>query len=131
MKKTVFLAIAMLISGTALAATDHYVLRDGGTVQHLKITKLGDDTRVSIDVDSEEAKDKNRHACSADMSDDAKVVSATELSVKKQIEGEARYCTIKIQLSPNGAKLEPSEECSYFSGSCSFSSNGKELIKVQ
>ncbi len=43
----------MLVSGGAFAAADHYVLRDGNHVQHLKITKTNDDITVSADVDFE------------------------------------------------------------------------------
>lgn len=133
MKKTLFLAAAMLVSGTALAATDHYVLRDGNHVQHMKINTVGKDTTVSVDVDFEpNSAEPGKHACSADISAEAKVVNANELTLKKQVDGEARHCVLKVQLTPNGAKIEQSEDCSYFAaGICHFASDGKELVKVK
>lgn len=133
MKKTLFLAAAMLISGAASAATDHYVLRDGAHVQHLKITKVGDDTTVTADVDFEpSAGEEGKRACSADISGEAKAINDKELVLKKQIEGEKRFCTLTIKLSGDGAKIEQSEDCNYFAaGICHFGSEGKELIKVK
>lgn len=133
MKKTLFLAAAMLISGAASAATDHYVLRDGAHVQHLKITKVGDDITVTADVDFEpSAGEEGKRACSADISGEAKAINDKELVLKKQIEGEKRFCTLNIKLSGDGAKIEQSEDCNYFAaGLCHFSSDGKELIKVK
>ena len=52
MNKSLF-CFAILMSGSVLAATDHYVLRDGKHIQHLKITQLGEDITVSSDVDFE------------------------------------------------------------------------------
>ncbi|QPK63390.1 hypothetical protein IVG45_21750 [Methylomonas sp. LL1] len=133
MKRALFMAVAMLISGAALAATDHYVLRDGNHVRHLKVTKVANDITVSADVDFEPtADDKGKHACSADVSGEAKAVSENELVVKKQIPGEARYCSLKVQLTPEGAKIEQSEECNYFAaGACHFNSDGKVLTKIK
>jgi len=133
MKKKLFLALAMLVSSSAFAATDHYILRDGNHVQHLKVTTFGKDITVSADVDFEpNASESGRHSCSAQVSGEAKQVSENELVMKKHIEGEARICSLKVHLTPNGAKLEQSEECSYFAaGICHFSSDGKELIKIQ
>lgn len=133
MKKSVFLAVAMLLSGTAFASTDHYVLRDGNHVHHLKITRTGDDITVATDVDFEaNAGEQTNKACSAEISGEAKSTGANELTMRTQIEGEARYCTLKIQLSPNGAKIEQTEACGYFAaGICHFDTDGKELIKVQ
>lgn len=133
MKKTLFLAVAMLVSGTVSAATDHYLLRDGNHVQHLKITTLGKEITASVDVDFEPNPDEaGKHACSATVADQAKSVGENELVLKKHIEHEARSCSVKIHLTPNGAKLEQSEECGYFAaGICSFSSNGKELVKIK
>lgn len=133
MKKTLFLAIAMLASGSAVAGTDHYLLRDGNHVQHLKITTLGKDIKATVDVDFEPNVDEvGRHACSATVSDEAKSVGENELVLKKHIEGEARSCQVKIHLTPNGAKLEQSEECNYFAaGICRLSSDGKELLKIK
>lgn len=133
MKKALFMAITLLVSGTALAATDHYVLRDGSHVRHLKVTKVADEITVTADVDYEPTADeKGKQACSADISGEAKAASATELQVKKQIPGEAHYCSLKVQLSNDGAKIEQSEECNYFAaGNCHFNTDGKELIKVK
>jgi hypothetical protein len=133
MKKLLFLSLAMLLSDVAWAATDHYILRDGDHVHHLKITTVGKNVTVSADVDFEPTvADKSIHACSAEVTGDAKTVNQNELVMKKQIEGEARYCTLNIQLSPDGAKIEQSEDCSYFAaGNCHFGSDGKELVKVK
>ena len=133
MKKTLFLAATLLLSGNVMAATDHYILRDGNHVQHLKITKLGDDITVSTDVDFEpNADEKDKHACSADLSGKAKAISDTELLVKKHAESEARYCELKVLLSPTGAKIEQSDNCEDFvAGICHFSTNGKELLKIK
>ncbi len=132
MKKALFLA-AMLVSGAALAGTDHYVLRDGNHVQHMKISTVGKDTTVSVDVDFEpNSSEPGKNACSNDIAGHAKFVNDNELTVKKQIDGEARYCTLKIQLSANGAKIEQSEDCSYFAaGICHFATDGKELVKIK
>lgn len=133
MKKTLFLAVAMLVSGTALAATDHYVLRDGSHVSHMKISTVGKDTNVSVDVDFEpNSAEPGKHACSADIAGEAKVINDNELSLRKQVEGEARHCTLKINLTATGAKIEQSEDCSYFAaGICHFASDGKELIRIK
>lgn len=133
MKKNLFLALAMLMSSSVFAATDHYILRDGNHVHHLKITTLGKDITVSTDVDFEpNASETGRHACSAQVSGEAKSVAENELVMKKHIEGEARICSIKVHLTPNGAKLDQSDECSYFAaGICHFTSDGKELLKIQ
>lgn len=127
------LAAAMLFSSGAFAVTDHYILRDGSHVQHLKITTIGDEVKVSADVDFEpNATEEGKHACSADIAAEAKRVSDSELVVKKQLEGEAKFCSLKIQLTPTGAIVEQSEDCSYFAaGICRFSSDGKELVKVK
>lgn len=133
MKKILFLAVVMLMSGAASAATDHYVLRDGNHVQHLKITNLGGEFTVSADVDFEpSAEEQGKKACSAQVSGEAKLVSETELQMKAQVSGEKRFCTLKVLLSPNGVKVEQSEDCiSFAAGICHFSSEGKELIKVK
>ncbi len=133
MKKTLFLAIALLASGTASAATDHYLLRDGNHVQHLKITTLGKEITAEVDADFEPNPDEaGKHPCSAEVAGEAKSVGENELVLKKHIEGEARSCSVKIHLTPNGAKLEQSEECGYFAaGICRFSSDGKELVKIK
>lgn len=133
MKKIMLLAAAMLFSSSTFAATEHYLLRDGGHVQHLKITTIGDETTVSSDVDFEpNDSEKGSHACSADISAKAKHVSDTELTLKKQLDGEARFCSLKIQLTPTGATIEQSADCSYFAaGICRFSSEGRELVKVK
>lgn len=133
MKKTLFLTATLLMSGTALAATDHYVLRDGSHVSHLKINSVGGETTVSVDVDFEpNTAEPGKHACSADISGDAKVVGDNELTMKKQIPNEARYCTLQVHLTPNGAKIEQSEDCTYFAaGICHFATDGKELLKVK
>jgi hypothetical protein len=129
MKKKLILTIALLISGNVFAATDHYLLRDGNYVRHLKITNINDEYTVSTDVDFEST---GSDRCSAVISGDAKSTGKNELVMKKHSESEASYCELKIQLSPNGAKVEQSKDCDNFNvGKCRFSSDGKELIKIK
>ena len=133
MKKTLFLTAALLVSGGAFAATDHYLLRDGNHVQHLKITTVNDETTVSADVDFEpNANEAGSKACAGEVSGEAKTVAANELVMKKHSPGEATYCELKIHLSPTGAKVEQSKDCDNFAaGICRFSSDDKELIKIK
>lgn len=133
MKKSLFLTIALLSTGTVNAATDHYVLRDGDYVRHLKVTKLNDDYTASVDVDFDStAKEAGNAGCSETISGKAKSTGENELVLKKHSESEASFCELKIQLSPNGAKIEESKDCDNFAvGKCHFSSEGKELIKVK
>lgn len=131
MKKSLFLTIALLTSGNAFAATDHYVLRDGDYVRHLKVTKIiNDDYIVSADVDFESAADSSH--CSESISGKAKSTGENELVLKKHSGSEASFCELKIKLNPNGAKVEESKDCSTFTvGKCHFSSGDKELVKVK
>jgi len=133
MKKTLFLTIAMLISGGAFAGTEHYVLRDGNHVQHLKVTDKNGEVTVSADVDFEaNANEKDRPACSASLTDEAKRVDKDNLIVKKHSEVDASFCELKINLTDTGAKIEQSKDCDNFAvGICHFSSDGKELVKVK
>jgi len=131
MKKTLFVA-AMLISGSALATTDHYVLHSENHVHHLKITQLNDEITVSSDVDFEPTAKEPGSACSAEITGKAKSVGENELVLKKHSESEATYCELKILLSPTGAKIEQSKDCDNFAaGICHFSSDGKELVKFK
>ena len=132
MKKSLF-CFALLISGSVLASTDHYVLRDGKHVHHLKITQVGEEVTISSDVDFEpNADEKGSKACSADIADEAKKTGENTFRLKKQSEGEASYCVLDIQLSATGAKIEQSEDCNNFvTGICHFSSDGKELLKIK
>jgi hypothetical protein len=131
MKKSLFLAITMLISGNVFAATDHYVLREGDTIRHLKVTKIpNDDYVVSADVDFDSAAEKAH--CSETITGKAKSTGENELVLKKHSESEASFCELKIKLSPNGAKIEESKDCDNFTVKrCHFSSGDKELIKAQ
>ncbi|MDD5463315.1 MAG: hypothetical protein PHG00_17115 [Methylococcales bacterium] len=133
MKRKLVLTIAMLVSGNIFAATDHYVLRDGGYVRHLKVTSTNDEFHVSADVDFESTTNNGNSArCSSQISGDAKSVGKDELVMKKHSESEASYCELKIQLSPNGAKIDQSKACDNFVVSnCRFSSDGKELIRIK
>ena len=133
MKKNLFVAVLMLVSGSALAVTDHYVLRDGNHVQHLKITKSNDEITVSADVDFEpNANEAGGKSCSGEVSGEAKSVDPNELVMKKHSEGEATYCELKVHLTPNGAKVEQSKDCDNFAtGICHFSTDGKELVKIK
>jgi hypothetical protein len=132
MKKSLFLIISLLNSGNVFAATDHYVLRDGNHVRHLKVTQINDEFTVSADVDFEPTANETGSACSVDISGKAKSVGKDELVMKKHSESEASFCELKIQLSPSGAKIEQSPDCGNFTvDQCNFSSNGKELVKVK
>ncbi|MDD1630421.1 MAG: hypothetical protein LUQ48_08440 [Methylococcaceae bacterium] len=125
MKKSLFLTVAMLVSGGAFAAADHYVLRDGNHVQHLKITKINDDITVSADVDFEpNANEAGKLPCTGEVSGEAKSVAANELVMKERSETEAAVCELKIHLTPNGAKVEQSKDCDNFSP-------GKEMVKIK
>ncbi|CAA9890067.1 conserved exported hypothetical protein [Candidatus Methylobacter favarea] len=133
MKNFFFLAIALLISSSLFAATDHYTLRDDNHVRHLKITTLNDEIMVSADVDFESPANKaGPDHCSAEISGKAKSAGENELVMKKHSETDASFCELKIQLSPNGAKIEEGGDCNNFAvGKCRFSSGGKELIRIQ
>lgn len=133
MKKLSFLTLALLFSGSVFAGAEHYLLRDGNHVYHLKVSKLANDTFVYADVDFEpSASEAGKKACSADISGEAKQVSENELVLKKHQDWDKSICTIQVHLTPNGAKVDQSEECKYFaSGLCHFSSDGKELLKIK
>lgn len=132
MKKTLFITIAMLISGSAFASTEHYVLRDGNHVQHLKITERNKEFTVTADVDFEPNSNEKGNACSATLSGEAKSTAEGKLVVKKHAESEASYCELNIQVSETGAKIEQSKDCDNFAvGICHFSSDDKELLKVK
>lgn len=133
MKKTLLLAASMLVSGGAFAATDHYVLRDGNHVQHLKITKINDEITVNADVNFEpNANEAGGKPCSGEVSGEAKSVAANELVMKERSESEAAVCELKIHLTPNGAKVEQSKDCDNFSpGICRFATDGKEMVKIK
>lgn len=132
MKKISFLLGAALFSLNAQASTEHYLLRDGSHVQHLKINQAEDDVTVTVDVDFEpNANEGGAHACSAEISGEASLVAENELLMKRHLDGEARYCSLNIKLTPQGATIEQSEDCDYFAtGICRFSTEGKVLSKV-
>lgn len=123
----------MLVSGSVFAATEHYILREGNHVHHLKVTKLGDEIKVTADVDFEpNADEKNAKACSAEINDDAKSIGENKIQVKKHSEGEATFCTLDIELTANGAKVEQSKDCDNFvTGICHFTTEGKEMLRVK
>ena len=123
----------LLISTSTMATTEHYVLRNENHVHHLRITKINNEVTVSADVNFEpNASETSAKACSGEISGEAKSVSATELVFKKHSEVEAGFCELKIQLGPNGAKIEQSKNCDNFApGICHFASDGKELLKVK
>jgi hypothetical protein len=134
MKKSLFLAtLALLVSGGAFATTDHYLLRDGKHIHHLKITQLNDETTVSADVDFEpNANEAGSHECSADISGIAKKAGENEWVLKKHSESEASYCELKIHLTATGATVEQSKDCDNFAtGICHFASDGKEMLKFK
>ncbi len=132
MRKSLF-CFAMLISGSVFAATDHYILREGNHVHHLKVTQLGEEITVSSDVDFEpNANEKDTKPCSADISGEAKSTDKNKITLKKRSEEAATHCVLDITLSPTGAKVDQSGDCKDFvTGICHFTSEGKELIKVK
>ncbi len=132
MKKTLFCCV-LLMSGSVVAATDHYILRNGNHVQHLKISQFGPELDVTMDIDFEPNPDeKDAKACSAEIDGDAKKASENKIILKKRSEGEANYCTLDITLSANGAKVEQSKDCDNFvTGICRFTSDGKEMLKIK
>ena len=133
MKKSLFLSAALLFSGVAFAATDHYVLRDGNLVQHLKITKINDRITVYAEVNFEpNTNETDKKPCTGEVSGEAKSVGANELVMKKHSEGKAAFCELKVHLTPDGAKVEQSKDCDNFAaGVCRFSTDGKELVKIK
>jgi hypothetical protein len=134
MKRILLLSFTLLISSTVAATTEHYILREGNHVQHLKITKVGEEINVSMDVDFEPtgSAEEGRNSCSAQISGEAKAVSENEIVLKKQAEGEARYCTLTLKISNDGVNVEQSPDCNYFvAGICHFESDGRELVKVK
>ena len=133
MNRILLAAFALLVSTAAFASTDHYIRRDGDHVQHLKITKIGNDINVKMDVNFEpNAAEAGQKTCSAEVSGDAKSTGDNEITMKKQIEGETRHCLLKIKLSGEGATVEQSPECGHFAaGICHFGSDGKELVKIK
>lgn len=133
MKKILFISIALLVSGGAFAGTDHYVLRDGNHVYHLKVTERNKEYIASADVDFEgNANEKDAHACSASIEGDVKLQDKDKLIIKKHAASEATYCELKVHLTETGATIEQSKDCDNFAaGICHFSTDGKELVKIK
>jgi len=134
MKKTMIMALGLLFSTGVLAGAEHYVRKDGGHVQHLKIIKHDGKVKVLVDVDFEPSeREAGEKSCSAEISGEAKVVSENELTLKRQAEGEAHYCELKIHLSGDEARIEQSADCArYFSGGfCRFDTEGKVLHRLK
>jgi hypothetical protein len=126
-------ALGLLFSASALAGADHYIRKDGTHVQHLKITKQKGEVKVLLDVDFEPTGSETDKPCSTEISGEAKVVSENELHLKKQAQGEAHYCELKILLNGDEAKIEETQDCvRYFTGDfCRFDSEGKVLTKIK
>ena len=133
MNRNVLMGLALLVSGSAFASTEHYVMRDDHHVHHLKITTIDDETTVSMDVNFEpNAAEAGREPCSAAISGEARKTGENEWLLKKQATGQAYYCELTIQLSETGAKVEQTPDCGYFAaGICHFDSDGKELTRVE
>jgi len=133
MKKIALFSIAMLVSSSVFAGTEHYLLRDGNYVQHLKITDINGEVTVSADIDFEpNTNEKDKHACSVSLSGEAKRVDKDNLILKKHSEVDASFCELKIHLTDTGAKIERSKDCdSFTTGLCNFSDDGKELVKIK
>jgi hypothetical protein len=134
MKKIIVVGIGLLFSTGVFAGAEHYVRKDGGHVQHLKIITHDDKIKVLVDVDFEpSAKEAGEKACSAEISGEAKMVGENELVLKRQAEGEAHYCELKIHLSDDQARIEQSADCArYFAGGfCRFDTEGKFLQRLK
>ena len=135
MKKTIILSVALLSGTTALASTEHYLRRDGGHVQHLKIMRTGDEVRASMDVDFEptpQEVEKGVRSCSVQVEGEAKVISENELVLKKQVPEETHYCSVQIKLSGDEARTTQSQDCRYFLANfCKFDSEGKALLRIK
>lgn len=133
MKKTLLVGIAMLFSSSVFAVTEHYVLRDGNHVYHLKVVETAKEYSISADVNFEpNADEKGKRACSASIAGEARLMDKDKLILKKHAESGATYCKLKIHLSETGAKIEQLNSCNNFAtGICHFSTNGKELVKVK
>jgi hypothetical protein len=133
MKKVMLFALTLLFSGSVLAGAEHYVRRDGNHIQHLKVTRQGGDVKVLIDVDFDPSGSETDKPCSAEISGEAKVVSANELVLKKQAQGEAHYCELKVHLNGDEARIDASQDCArYFTGGfCHFDSENKPLNRVK
>jgi len=133
MKKTIFFALGLLFSTSVLASADHYIRKDGTHTQHMKITKQAGEVKVLLDVDFEPSGSETDKPCSTEISGEAKVVSENELHLKKQAQGEAHYCELKIFLNGDEAKIEETPDCvRYFTGDfCRFDSEGKVLTKIK
>ncbi|PZN84191.1 MAG: hypothetical protein DM484_03180 [Candidatus Methylumidiphilus alinenensis] len=133
MKRTMVFALGLLFSASVLAGADHYIRKDGTHIQHLKITKQKGEVKVLLDVDFEPTGSETDKPCSTEISGEAKVVSENELHLKKQAQGEAHYCELKILLNGDEAKIEETQDCvRYFTGDfCRFDSEGKVLAKIK
>jgi hypothetical protein len=133
MKKKLILAATLLASNAAFAVTDHYLLRDGNHVQHLKITNIDGKVTASADVNFEpNANETDARACSGEVSGEGRMEGDNVLFFKQHSGSEANSCELKVYLSPTGAKIEQSKHCDNFvTGICRFSSNGKELVKIK
>jgi len=135
MKQAMILSAAVLASASAFGATEHYLRRDAGHVQHLKITTVGDEISAAMDVDFEPTTDeaaRGLKVCSVDIEGEAKKISDKVLVLKKQIPAEAHYCSIEITLNSDSAFTKQSEECRYFLANfCKFDSEGKPLLKMK
>jgi hypothetical protein len=132
MKKILLLATTVFFSQALFAATDHFYLKEGNHIQHMKITKLNDEVIVTADVDFEpNANESNAKACAGDIAGQAKFISENELLMKKHAESAASYCELTINLTNTGATVKQSEGCNYFAtGICHFSTANNELKKV-
>ena len=135
MKRAMILTVAVAISTHAYAATDHYLRRDGGHVQHLKITTIDGEINASIDVDFEPTAAelaRGVRPCSVDLEGEVRKTGDNTLVLRKQIPGEAHYCLVEITLEGDSAKTSQSGECRYFLANfCKFESEGQPLMKIK
>lgn len=134
MKQSLLLAIiGLLLSTVAMAETDHYFLRDGNHVRHLKISKVDGNITVTADVDFEpNAGEEGSYPCAAEISGEAKSEADNVIILKKHAETAASYCELTIQLTGTGAQVSQSKGCGNFVGGiCRFATDGKELVKIK
>lgn len=135
MKRLVLLALTGLAANAAYASTEHYVRKDGLHVQHLKITRTGDEIRAAMDVDFEPTPVEASNGvkpCSVEVEGEARMISENELVFKEQVPEERRYCEVRVTLSGDEARTSESKDCGYFLANfCRFDSEGKALIRVK
>jgi len=124
----------MLVSGSALAATDHYVLRDGNHVQHLKDYK-----NQWWDFSKRRRQFLNRmptklaaNPVPAKFQVKPRVWLQTNWLWKSVLKAKRLFVSWRFILAQLVPRLKQSKDCDNFgSGYLPLLYNGKELIKVK